>query len=74
MLAVLSAETLLENTASGYAPRPDIARRPGSNSAACDSGTASGTWYFAGGWIHSRRKMTGRISSREFAQLTLPIA
>jgi tRNA (guanine-N7-)-methyltransferase len=47
MLAVLSAETLLENTASGLRRARSIARRPGSSSAAGGLGTASGIWYFA---------------------------
>jgi tRNA (guanine-N7-)-methyltransferase len=74
MLAVLSAEPLLEIPRGGLRRARTIARRPSSSSAACGSGTASGIWSFAAGRIHSSRKMTGRINSRECAQFTLPIA
>jgi hypothetical protein len=74
MLAVLSAERMLENTAPVMRRVPTIAHRPASSSAACASGTASGICCFAGGRIHSSRKITGRINSRDGAQLTRPIA
>jgi tRNA G46 methylase TrmB len=75
MLAVLSAEPLLENTAPAYAPRPGLspadqvrAARPAARA------RRLGSVFRRRPAGHSSRKITGRISSRECAQLTRPIA